>query len=106
MKNEFKKLGAIHAHSSSLHNNKSKRTKKNESGLNVDLVESDDDEPFTLKTSKKDGVKKHEIVVKHELPPSSYSSSTSSSSIRGMKLSEENEILAKVFNILLIYLIL
>jgi hypothetical protein len=65
VKNEFKKLGAIHAHSSSMHSNKSKRIKKNESGLNLDLVESDEDEPITLKSSKKDGVKKHEIVVKH-----------------------------------------
>ena len=60
MKNEFKKLGAIHAHNSSSSSSQGKRTRKNDTGLEVDLVESDD-EPFTLKTNKDKGNNNYNI---------------------------------------------
>ena len=41
VKNEFKKLGAIHAHNSSLHSSARKRTRQNTAGISVDLVDSD-----------------------------------------------------------------
>jgi ABC-type molybdate transport system ATPase subunit len=110
VKNEFKKLGAIHAHNSSVHSIKTKRDRMSTSEHEVDLVDSDD-EPFTLKTAKKSGIKKHEIIVKHEHPSPSESSlrtdlasrSSSLSLTKPQKLSVENEIFAKV-NIILIFI--